>query len=182
MPSNTCEVCPHIIASTEVVKDHLSQISLPDQWGTKDQNPHMNTRSSEMFSRCHRAAQSWGMSNIRELQQPILYQGGWLLLPREKWGKEFSNRDFFQTNPPAQLRSHPGRNGEWMGWAAEMGQLQSVHNNRVWVICAVWPDPSCLLSCCHHEAISRMKLWIGRGEFLSNYENVSGKGIFTKAC
>lgn len=100
---------------------------------------------------------------------------------QERWGRELSNRECFQRNPPSQLCSHLGSSGEWLGWAAEMGQWQSVHNNRVWVICTVWPDLPCLLSS-HPEAISRMKLWIGRGEFLSNYENVLGKGIFTKAC
>lgn len=113
---------------------------------------------------------------------PYSVPRGWLFLPRKRWPREFSNSKSFQRNTPSWHFSHLGSSREWMGWADETGQLWSVHNNRVWVMCTVWSDLPCLLSCSHPEAISKIKLQIGRGEFLSNYENVSGKDIFTKAC
>lgn len=134
----------------------------------------MNTGPTKRFSRCHRAAPPWGMSNV---PWPILYQRERLLLPREV-GKGTLQQEFLQGNLPSRLCSQLGSTGEWMGWAAEMGQWRRVNNNRVWVMCAVRPDLPCSLSCSHPEAISRTKLWAGRGEFLSNYENVYGKGIF----
>lgn len=140
-----------------------------DQWVTKDQNPPVNTESAKRYSTCHRAA-------------PEGCQMSHGLFCQERWGRELSSRELLQGNLPSWFCSHLGSTGEWMGWAAETGQWRSVNNNRVWVMCAVRPDLPCSLSCSHHEAISRMKLWAGRGELLSNYENVYGKGIFTKAC
>lgn len=120
-----------------------------------------------------------GLSKMGELQHLILYQVGGC------FSQEKGGQGNFPTANPSREVIPPGSSHSWeaagsgWGWATETGQLWSVHNNRVWVMCTVWSDLPCLLSCSHPEAI---KLWIGRGEFLSNYENVSGKGIFTKAC
>lgn len=72
--------------------------------------------------------QTWGSSN------GLFCTKGDSCFSQERWGRELSNRECFQRNPPSQLCSHLGSSGEWLGWAAEMGQWQSVHNNRVWVI------------------------------------------------
>lgn len=163
--------------------------------GTKSATVQLFTEISESpKTRAHVWTQGpWKASDVRELHSPEGCQmsGGSNGLLCTKGDGCFSQKKGEEGNCLAGNSSREilflGSSCIWgavgSGWGSCWNRpVAGVHNNRVCVICTVWPDLPCLLSCSHPGAISRIKLWTGRGEFLSNYENVSGRGIFTTAC